>query len=232
MLMNEDTAKILIMIPARLGSSRLKRKNLLGCFDGCSLLEWAIKRAKAQPHGFVVVNSESDEILASAHKRGVGTYKRPDSLGSSSATSEDFIYDILQHYECEWIVQLHTISPLLKAETISQFCDSLHGSTYDSQLSFEAIKIECAMEGSPINFSFDSKTNSQQLIPIQRISWSISAWRRESFLSAKAQGQCATYAGNVSWFEISPLAAHVIKTEEDLRIAEALYPLVYPNGIE
>ena len=81
--------------------------------------------------------------------------------------------------------------------------------------------------GKPVNFSYSEKTNSQDLRPIQRISWSITGWRRSSYLSAIDAGKCATYAGKVDFFPINPMASHIIKTEEDLRIAEALWPLVH-----
>ena len=86
------------------------------------------------------------------------------------------------------------------------------------------------MGGTPVNFSFDQKTNSQELSPVQRISWSLSAWRREAFLSARTAGGCATYAGRVGFHELGPMAAHVIKTQEDLDIAEALLPIVEREG--
>ena len=96
----------------------------------------------------------------------------------------------------------------------------------DCLLSTEEIQIECAHRGSPVNFTFARKTNSQDLEPVQRVSWSITGWRRETYLAAARAGDCATYAGRVAFFPISRFAAHVIKTEDDLRVAEALLPLV------
>ena len=78
----------------------------------------------------------------------------------------------------------------------------------------------------PINFNFEEKINSQNISPIQRISWSITAWKRASFLAASETGFCATYAGKVEYFCLSQYSSHVIKTKEDLKIAEALLPLI------
>ena len=36
-------------------------------------------------------------------------------------------------------------------------------------------QIECAYQDKPINFSFEAKTNSQELKPIQRITWRVHA---------------------------------------------------------
>jgi len=97
---------------------------------------------------------------------------------------------------------------------------------WDCLLSTEPIQIECAYQDMPVNFSWEAKTNSQDLHPVQRISWSITAWRRSTFLEAAAAGRCATYAGRVGFFPVSQMASHVIKTADDLRIAEALLPLL------
>ena len=101
------------MIPARLGSQRLKKKNLekIGNY---SLLELAILKAKqlADP-SCIWVNTESDKLGAIAIENGVGFHKRPPQLANNSATSEDFIYEFLDRHECEYIVQLHSIAPFL-----------------------------------------------------------------------------------------------------------------------
>ncbi|HAB19073.1 MAG TPA: cytidyltransferase, partial [Verrucomicrobiales bacterium] len=97
---------------------------------------------------------------------------------------------------------------------------------HDCLLSADLIQIERAYRGQPINFHFSEKTNSQDLEPVQRVSWSITGWRRSTYLAAVAEGRCATYSGRVGFFPVNRLAGHVIKTEDDLRMAEALLPLV------
>ena len=46
----------------------------------------------------------------------------------------------------------------------------MESSDHDCLLSTEEIQIECAFQNQPINFTFDSKTNSQELEPVQRVS--------------------------------------------------------------
>jgi hypothetical protein len=74
--------------------------------------------------------------------------------------------------------------------------------------------------------TFGSKTNSQKLEPVHRVSWSINGWKKDTFLRAINSGHCATYSGKVGFYSISRLAAHVIKTEADLEFAETVLPLV------
>ena len=80
------------------------------------------------------------------------------------------------------------------------------------------------MNGEPVNFTFAEKTNSQDLAPIQRVTWSITGWRAATYLAAARAGKTATYAGRVGFYPISRAAGIIIKTEDDLAMAEALAP--------
>ena len=109
---------------------------------------------------------------------------------------------------------------------IRRFVASVVADGCDVGLSVVSYQLECLLSGSPLNFNFDAKTNSQDLVPVQRISWSITGWKRRTYLEAHAAGRCATFAGKVRVYPVSELAGHVVKTEEDLRIVEALRPLI------
>jgi len=217
---------ILSMIPARMGSQRLKQKNLRE-LDGIPLITHAIRKCIASNvFDEIWVNSEHPAFGEIAVQEGVRFHQRPAELASDTSTSEDFVYEFLKKHPCEYLFQVHSIAPLLTAEQVAGFVKAMTDGNYDVLLSAVNEQIECAFQGRPVNFSFDEKTNSQNLEPVQRLPWSITAWRRSTYLSAVAAGQCATYAGRIGFHPISPLAGHVIKTERDLQIAEALLPLV------
>ncbi len=112
------------------------------------------------------------------------------------------------------------IAPLLESSTIVDFVKTMVTKQYDVLLSVVNEQIECALEGQPINFNFISKTNSQELKPVQRITWSITGWKRSAYLATYEAEKCATYAGTVGFYPIDRMAGHIIKTEEDLQIAE------------
>ena len=194
---------------------------------GVSLINRAIRKCKdSTVFDEIWVNSEHDDFGTIAETEGVYFHKRPKELGDNQATSEQFIAEFLEKHECKSLYQVHSIAPLLTVNDVLSFVGRMESSDYDCLLSTEEIQIECAFQDKPINFNFDSKTNSQELEPIQRVSWSISGWRRDTFLSTVNSGQCATYSGKVGFYPISRLAAHVIKTEADLEFAEAVLPLV------
>ncbi len=216
----------LAMIPARMGSQRLTKKNLRE-LGGIPLISRAIRKCVAAGvFDEIWVNSEDQEFGRIAAEEGVRFHKRPKVLGDNIATSEQYIAEFLLARDCTRVFQVHSIAPLLTVADITGFVRSMEASEVDCLLSYEAIQIECAFNDRPVNFTLGEKTNSQDLRPVQRITWSITGWRRATYLDAVGKGQCATYAGRVGFHQVNRFAAHVIKTEEDLGIAEALLPLV------
>jgi len=221
--------KITAMIPARMGSQRLKQKNLRE-LNGIPLITHAIRKSKAADiFDEIWVNSEHLAFADIAKDEGVNFHQRPNELASNTATSEDFIYEFLQQHPCDYVIQVHSIAPLLTAKTVKNFVETMVNSDADVLLSVVNEQIECACDDKPINFSFDGKTNSQELKSIQRVTWSITGWRSANYIAAYESKQCATYAGKVAFFPIERLAGHIIKREEDLKIAEALLPLMENN---
>lgn len=213
------------MIPARMGSQRLSKKNLRE-LGGVPLIVRAIRKCQAAGcFDEIWVNSEHSDFGPIAEAEGVEFHQRPEELGNNNATSEQFVAEFLEKHQCERLFQVHSIAPLLTIEDVATFVAHMEESGDDCLLSTEEIQIECAYQGKPVNFSLDEKTNSQELEPIHRVSWSITGWRREAYLEAVNSGFCATYSGKVGFFPISRLAAHVIKTEEDLQFAEVLLPI-------
>jgi CMP-N-acetylneuraminic acid synthetase len=214
--------KTIAMIPARMGSQRLAKKNLRE-LQGVPLIVRAIRKChEAGCFDEIWVNSENAEFGPIAEAENARFHQRPEELGNNNATSEDFVTEFFSVHDCERLVQVHSIAPLLTAAEVRDFVAAWQGSTHDVMLSCIEDQIEVAFGGVPVNFTFAEKTNSQDLTPVQRITWSITGWTRETFLAAKAAGQTATYAGPVGFFAVSAISGHVIKTQTDLDVAEAL----------
>ena len=223
---------VVAMIPARMGSQRLKQKNLRE-LGGIPLITRAIRKCvAANVFDEIWVNSEHPTFGEIATQEGVDFHQRPADLAGNTATSEQYVYEFLKAHPCEYLFQMHTIAPLLTAEEVVGFVDTMVESEYDVLLSVVHEQIECALDGQPINFTFDRKTNSQELTPVQRVTWSITGWRAATYMAAHEAGRCATYAGRVGYYPISRSAGHIIKTEEDLRIAEALLATLQPDTAE
>lgn len=216
-------AKKVAMIPARLGSQRLKKKNLQP-FAGMTLIEYAISRCKESGvFDEIYVNSESELFAEYADRAGVKFYKRPEELGNNVSTSEEFVEDFLNQIHCEDLFQIHSITPLLTPIEIRDFVAFCSNNRqFDTVLSCIEDQIEVSLEGKPINFSLEQKTNSQDLTPTQRVTWSATKWSREVYLEAKSHGKIGTYSGNVGFYSVGPFSGLAIKTADDLKIATAL----------
>jgi len=214
------------MIPARMGSQRLKHKNLRE-IGGVPLLVRAIRKCQAAGvFDQIWVNSEHETFGELARAEGARFHQRPEALANDVATSEQFVQEFLLAHPCERLFQVHSIAPLLSAADTTAFVRAMESGDFDVMLSCVHEQIECAYRDQPVNFTFAEKTNSQDLDPIQRITWSITGWRRGTYLAAVDAGHTATYAGKVGFYPIDRLGGHIIKTEEDLQIAEALLPLL------
>tara|TARA_B110000238_G_C15915538_1_gene348156 strand:+ start:37 stop:702 length:666 start_codon:yes stop_codon:yes gene_type:complete len=215
--------KNIAMIPARLGSQRLLKKNLL-LFGDKTLIEHAICRCKeAEIFDEIYVNSESIIFKDFADKHGVQFYHRPDNLGDNNATSEEFVEDFLRNIECVSLFQIHSITPLLdhiEIKKFTQFCNE--NSDLDTVLTCIEDQIEIAFENKPVNFSLTRKSNSQELTPVQRVTWSATKWNSKAYLEAKQKNKIGTYSGRVGFYPVSSFSGLAIKTEEDLAVANKL----------
>jgi N-acylneuraminate cytidylyltransferase len=100
------------LIPARGGSKRIPRKNLID-FCGKPLMVWSIEQALAAKEiDKVYVSSEDAEILGVAKMAGSETVWRPDELAQDSSTLEDVIEHFLKEVPTDILVVLQPTSPL------------------------------------------------------------------------------------------------------------------------
>jgi len=218
--------KTIAMIPARLGSQRLAKKNLREV-GGVSLLAWAVRRARAAGcFDEIWVNSEALELGAIGEAEGARFHQRPSALADSRATSEEFVAEFLLAHPCDYLVQVHSIAPLTGAELIRRFTAELTAGDADAQVTTVREQIECFYNHLPVNFDLQQKTNSQQLEPVERVTWALTGWRCATYLAASTAGRCATWAGRVHTFPTPRWSGHIIKVEEDLEVAEALLKLM------
>ena len=127
---------ILAVIPARGGSKRLPRKNILP-FGGHPLVAWSIALAKALPGVRTVVSTDDAEIAAVAARYGAEIRQRPAALAGDDTPSLEVLLDAAEWAATggvlEGVMLLQPTNPLrpvgLVADAIRQFrnssCDSL-----------------------------------------------------------------------------------------------------------
>ena len=107
--------RIVAMIPARLGSQRVSKKNLR-LLNGKTLSQWVIDACnEADVFNDIYINSESTVFQKIALDRGVRFYQRPEHLSSNSASNDDFALDFFNAIECDVLVQVNPTSPFTRA---------------------------------------------------------------------------------------------------------------------
>ena len=135
----------LAIIPARGGSKRLPRKNILD-LNGKPLIAHSIEAAlKSKYIDKVIVTSDDDEILEISKQFGAETVKRPDELASDTASSFDAIKHTIENTEnYDYIVLLQPTSPLRNETYIDEAIELLETKEADAVVSV------CEMDHSPL----------------------------------------------------------------------------------
>lgn len=212
--------KMIAMIPARLGSKRIPKKNIRYMGEK-PLIQYPIDLC-LNSGGFesIWVNTESRELGKIVEAMGAKFHERPAELAGDTATNRDFTYEFMQKHESDYVVMVNTTSPLLREETIAKFLDFVNENDYDTVVSVISEKEEVFFKNVPLNFSLEEKVNSQYLEPVESIIWALTAWKRETFMKLQEAGRNPVFGGKLGKFIIPKDEACDLDTEEDWRIAE------------
>jgi len=211
------------MVPGRIGSTRLKMKNLV-LLNGKPLMSYAIEAAKAS-HVFdrVIVNADHTAFGQLAARHGVEFYLRPAELGSSTTKSDSVIHDFMVKHPADVVAWVNPISPLQTGEEIRAVVKSFFEQELDSLITVREERVHCALQGVPVNFDATTPfAQTQDLPPVQLFVYSVMMWRTATFMRAFEAHGYALLSGKVGFFPVSKRTALIIKTPEDLQIAEAL----------
>lgn len=214
---------IIAMVPARIGSTRLKMKNLVLINDK-PLISYAIEAAKTSGvFSRVVVNSDNEVFAEIAKRHGVEFYLRPVELGSSTTKSDDVIYDFMLKYPSDILVWVNTTSPLQTGQEIIEVINYFVKEDLDTLVTVKNERVHCVYEGKPVNFKMDEVfAQTQDLKPVQPFVYSIMMWRNKIFIDTFERKGYALFCGKVGYYPVSKETAIIIKTEEDLMLADSI----------
>ena len=125
--------KKICIVPARGGSKRLPRKNILN-FLGQPLLNHVIEMANSSEiFEQIIVSSEDTEILNIAVKAGATIHRRPDAIATDKSTVSEVCKDVLSAFECDIFCCIYPTAVLLKKETLQSsnilFCNDSYDET-------------------------------------------------------------------------------------------------------
>ena len=135
----------LAIIPARGGSKRLPRKNVLD-LCGKPLIAWSIEAGlKSKYIDKLIVTSDDEDILSISEKYGSDIIKRPEELSNDTATTFDALKHTIDNLEkYDYIVLLQPTSPLRNEKHLDEAIELLEEKNAD------AIVSVCEMDHSPL----------------------------------------------------------------------------------
>lgn len=116
----------LAIIPARGGSKRLPRKNVLN-LNNKPLIVYSIEAGlKSKYIDKVVVTSDCDEILEISKKYSSDIIKRPDYLATDTSTTFDAIKHTINNFQdYDYVILLQPTSPLRNEKHIDEAIELL-----------------------------------------------------------------------------------------------------------
>jgi len=126
--MNSD---IVILIPARGGSTRIKNKNLRILGDK-SLLAWAIEASKGTTITKIYVSTDSEEIKKEALRYNINVIDRPKEISNSESTSESAMIHFVNNIDCDAVLMTECTCPFINSYDLQQMIDKYNDGNYDS----------------------------------------------------------------------------------------------------
>ena len=217
--------KFLAIIPARGGSKRLPRKNILE-LCGKPLIAWSIEAGhKSKYIDKVVVTSDDVEILDIAKKFEADVLRRPNNLATDTSTTFDVIKHTLDNTEgFDYIVLLQPTSPLRDENHIDMAIKLLQDKNADAVISVSETDHNPLWSNtlddslSMKNFLKDEVLNkrSQDLAKYYRLNGSIYICETKKLLSEKS----LFLKENIYAYKMNRQSSIDVDEEIDLKIAE------------
>ena len=206
--------RILGVIPARLGSTRLPRKVLLE-IAGRPMVEWVWRAAvDSRQMDEVVVATDSEEVLEVCAQRGIPARMTPADCASGS----DRVYAVAQQVQAEIYVNIQGDEPLLTPQHFAPMLqlfarDAVRVATVavpcppEDVANPNAVKVVMAGDGRALYFS-------RSTIPFDRDGTGGVAWRKHLGLYAYRRDALAAFA------KMPPSPLELAERLEQLRMLE------------
>jgi CMP-N-acetylneuraminic acid synthetase len=220
------------IIPARGGSKRIPRKNILP-FCGKPMLAWTIEAALSSGcFTRVLVSTEDEEIADVARRYGAEVpFLRESHFDDQSSVSEAVCAAVeraQREYTCEFslVAQLMANCPLRGVQEIKNAVEYFSAGDHEFQIScfkfgwmnpWWAVKLDAQHRPQPM-FPEALKTRSQDLPPLYCPTGAIWLAKPEALLRSRS-----FYGPDYRFFPLDWRAAMDIDDHEDLAMAQLLF---------
>lgn len=215
--------KIIAMIPARIGSQRLKKKNL-ALINKKPLIEYVIESAKkTKIFDKIYINSDSQIFKKIAKKNNIDFYLRNKKFGSSNTKSDEVVFDFLKHHKCDIIVWVNPIAPLQKSDEIKKVINYFKRKNLNSLITTNRFKNHAIYINKPLNFKKNERfAKTQDLKPLELMAYSIMMWKAKTFIKSYQKNKKAILHGKIGYFPVSKFSGIIVKDKIDLEIVSTI----------
>jgi CMP-N,N'-diacetyllegionaminic acid synthase len=217
--------KIVAMIPARIGSKRVVKKNLR-LIDGKPLIAYILETVK-KVKLFDEIYLNADDVIFEkiAKEYGVKFYHRDKNLATDKSTNDEFALDFMEKIKGDILLQVLPTSPLIRPEEIEEFTQYMLDNELETLISVEHKQIACLYKNRPLNFDkFKKNPPSQEMTPIKAYATVLMGWEYKSFKKNMEKYGCAYHGGDskTDYFQLKGLSTIDIDNEEDFLLAQAI----------
>ena len=216
-----NNKKIIAMIPARIGSQRLKFKNL-ALIGKYPLIYFVINAAKkSNIFDKIVINSDHKVFQKISNRYKIDFYLRPKLLGKSNIKSDNIVYDFInKHKNYDTLVWINPIAPLLTENNIRDTINFFVKNKLHSLITSDKAKVHANIKSKPINYNKKTKlVKTQSLEAIELFNYSIMMWNTKKFLKSYEKNKHAFFCGKFSTYELPRYCSIIIKNKNDLLLA-------------
>lgn len=225
----------LAIIPARGGSKRIPRKNLIR-LGGIPLLTHSIRHAQdSRSVDQVIVSTDDDEIASVAIGEGAEVIHRPATLSGDDASSESALIHVLDtrrdagKSDPDLIVFLQCTSPVRDQGDVDRAIEALERHDADSALSVCETKRFIWKAGAdgpaPVNYDFRARKREQDFDPQYQENGSI--YLCKPWILRQHNNRLG---GRIVLYEMDYWSSFQIDTPEDVELCEWILGKRRPAG--
>lgn len=217
--------KVIAMIPARIGSKRVHKKNLR-LIEGKPLISYILDTITTLDI-FDEIYLNADDIIFSkiAKEHNIKFYHRDKSLSTDKSTNDEFTLDFMNNINGDILIQILPTSPLIEKDEIKNFTNFMIKKELETLISVEHKQIASIYKNKPINFEKLKKNPpSQEMEPIKAYATVLMGWEYKSFKNNMSKYNSAYHGGDgkIDYFKVDGLSTIDIDNEEDFLLAQTI----------
>ncbi len=217
--------KIIAMVPARIGSKRVPKKNLR-LIDGKPLIGYILETLKkVKIFDEIYLNADDLIFQKIADEYGVKFYHRDKQFSTDKSTNDEFALDFMENIEGDILLQVLPTSPLITTKEIEEFTQYMLDNTLETLISVEHKQIACLYKNQTLNFDkYKKNPPSQEMEPVKAYATVLMGWEYDSFKKNMKKYGCAYHGGDskIDYYQVKGLSTIDIDNEEDFLLAEAI----------